>query len=138
VGIVEGCGVTANQSTSIGRALIDNLDDEALAALADKLAPFLAERLNARAANRLLSARDVAAILGLHERTVSRMAAEGRLEARKVGRGWRFDPGRLDVAARTPRDFEPPRRVLRRPRAESAGVTALRAIQKPRSSERST
>lgn len=92
-------------SSNLGVAFIESLDDDALARLAERLAPLIADRLDPSSSGRLLTAKEVGERLGLHERTVSRMAAEGRLEGRKVGRGWRFDPDHLDVARRARRDL---------------------------------
>lgn len=116
-------------SADLATALLDALDDDALALLAERLAPLLAQRMGPAATGRLLTAREVGEKLGLHERTVSRMAAEGRLEARKVGRGWRFDPERLDVTVRSAgRVAAPARRRPRPPRSD--GVAALRALSR--------
>lgn len=41
---------------------------------------------------KLLSAEDVAALLGIHEKTVYDMARAGEIRAFKVGRIWRFRP----------------------------------------------
>lgn len=40
--------------------------------------------------NEFMDTAEVAAWLGVPEYTVTREAREGRLPARKVGRGWRF------------------------------------------------
>jgi excisionase family DNA binding protein len=45
----------------------------------------------------LLTAEDVSQMLGIDVSTVYRMAADGRLEARKVGRQWRFAPEAVGV-----------------------------------------
>ncbi|MDQ3630200.1 MAG: helix-turn-helix domain-containing protein [Actinomycetota bacterium] len=78
----------------LAAALLDSLDNEALAALADRLRPHLTDaELDG---NRLLDPREAAARLGLHERTVARMAREGRIPgAMKIGKGWRFPADRL-------------------------------------------
>jgi len=47
----------------------------------------------------LLSADEVAARLGIDVSTVYRMAADGRLAARKVGRQWRFAPEAVGLDA---------------------------------------
>ena len=78
----------------LAAALLDSLDNEALAALAERLRPHLAE--SGPDGGRLLDPREAAARLGLHERTVARMAREGRIPgAVKVGRAWRFPADRL-------------------------------------------
>lgn len=45
----------------------------------------------------LLTAEDVSQVLGIDVSTVYRMAADGRLAARKVGRQWRFAPEAVGV-----------------------------------------
>ncbi len=45
----------------------------------------------------LLTAEDVSQMLGIDVSTVYRMAADGRLEARKIGRQWRFAPEAVGV-----------------------------------------
>jgi excisionase family DNA binding protein len=123
--------------TNVGIAIVDALDDEALARLADRLAPLIAERMDREGVGRLLSAKEVGERLGLHERTVSRMAAEGRLEGRKVGRGWKFDPARLTVAPRTPRDLGPTPAARPRRRVESATAAVIRGITPTHTPDRS-
>jgi excisionase family DNA binding protein len=105
--------------------LLAALDDDALAELAERLRPFLADAEGDP--GRLLAPREAAARLGLHERTVARMAREGRLAgAVKVGRGWRFPTGSLAVTPRArPHDDAPsPRR-----RAATGGRASVRAIR---------
>lgn len=70
----------------------------------------------------LLTPAEVSERLGVSSRTVNRWATQGRLEAVKVGRGWRFDPDRLDLAPihRRPTgdgDRPAPQRPRRRPQA---------------------
>lgn len=110
----------------LAAALLDSLDNEALAALAERLRPHLAER--DPGGGELLSPREAAGRLGLHERTVARMAREGRIPgAVKIGRSWRFHSERL-----SPR---PPLRSVEagpRPRdlgRREAGLTSVRAIR---------
>lgn len=70
-------------------ALMAVLDDEALAAVAERLRPHLVSAEGD--AGHFLCSREAAARLGLHKRTIVRMAREGRIPgAIKVGRGWRF------------------------------------------------
>lgn len=104
--------------------LLAALDDAALAELAERLRPFLADGGDA---GRLLAPREAAFRLGLHERTVARMAREGRLPgAVKVGRGWRFPAASLAVRPPArPHDGAPaPRR-----RAAPDGRASVRAIR---------
>jgi len=48
----------------------------------------------------LLTARDVARLLGVDTATVYRMAGDGRLPGVRVGRQWRFPSGRVQAALR--------------------------------------
>jgi excisionase family DNA binding protein len=87
----EQGGLVSTQG--LAAALLNSLDNEALAALAERLRPHLAEP---DSDGRLLDPREAAVRLGLHERTVARMAREGRIPgAVKVGRAWRFPADRL-------------------------------------------
>ena len=73
-------------------ALLVSLDDDTLLALAERLRPHLATHDG----QELLGPKEAAVRLGLHERTVARMAREGRIPgAIKVGRGWRFPADQL-------------------------------------------
>ncbi|MBI4834792.1 MAG: helix-turn-helix domain-containing protein [Planctomycetes bacterium] len=40
---------------------------------------------------RLLTAKDIAPLIGVHERKVYQLAQEGKIPATKVGGTWRFD-----------------------------------------------
>jgi excisionase family DNA binding protein len=97
--------------------------------LAARLRPHLhAER---EAAGRLLSPGEAAARLGIHVKTLTRAAREGRVPgARRVGRVWRFDPSQLNLKpiARTPTIAPSPRRPRRRAHGRaSSAVEAIRA-----------
>lgn len=100
--------------------LLDALDDDALSLLAERLRPHLAEP------GGMVDAKEAAARLGLHERTVARMAREGRIPgAVKVGRSWRFRADRL--APRAPirlAEAASPRRGRRE--AHRPSVAAIR------------
>lgn len=60
------------------------------------------QALSRHAQRTLLSADEVAARLGIDVSTVYRMAADGRLVARKIGRQWRFPPEVLGLDAQEP------------------------------------
>lgn len=114
--------------TDLARALVDALDDDALDALADLLAPRIAARAAALPA-RLLTPREAATQLGLHVKTVQRMAADGRLVAVKVGTGWRFPADQLGPPLPVTARQGPP------PAATGRGfpsMTAAQATQKMR------
>lgn len=106
----------------LANGLLNALDDDALSLLAERLRPHL-DQTN----DRMLDPREAADRLGLHERTVVRMAREGRLSgAVKVGRSWRFPISSL-LASTPPRrpSAEPaadsrPRRVIKERRSVAA------------------
>jgi excisionase family DNA binding protein len=79
---------------NLGVTLVAALDDDSIACLAERLRPYLDV---SREDGPLLTAAQAAARLGLHPKTVGRMARDGRLPAVKVGTGWRFHPDRLTV-----------------------------------------
>lgn len=111
-------------------AILDCADEGTL----DRLAELLAPRLAALPSNGgwLLSPREAAARIGLHEKTVARMAREGRLPgAVKVGRGWRFDPDGL-VPQPPARPAARPPSAPRERAALSTERASVRAIRGPR------
>jgi hypothetical protein len=101
---------------------IDQLDEHQLRRLAELLRPYLVDATPA-----LLDTRDAAARLGLHGKTLARLARTGRVVgAQRVGRGWRFDPEQLAIRPAAT-NGRPPGRPLR-PRA-SAGHTPADSIR---------
>jgi excisionase family DNA binding protein len=99
-------------SPDLAAALLSALDDDVLVVLAERLRPYLADA----GADELLDSKAAAARLGLHERTVVRMAREGRIpDAVKVGRSWRFPADRLAPRPATrAAGYEPRRDGVRR------------------------
>lgn len=113
-------------STFAGAVLAD-LTDEQLSVLATRLRPHLyAER---EAFGQLLSPVEAAARLGIHVKTLTRAARQGRVPgARRVGRAWRFDPAQVDLEPVAPAStIAPPSRSRRRARGASSAVDAIRA-----------
>ena len=105
--------------------VLADLTDEQLSVLAARLRPHL----DGGRDGRLLSPAEAAMRLGVHVKTLTRAARQGRVPgARLVGRAWRFDPSQLDLepVARTSTPV-PPARPRRRARASSAAVDAIRA-----------
>jgi excisionase family DNA binding protein len=108
-----------------------NLWDALLATLDDEHAAQLAERVRAHLStdHRLLTATEAAQRLGLHPKTVVRMAREGRLPAARIGNGWRFHADQLHPSppppATTPKP-QPALRAVTRRRDEPASVRAIR------------
>lgn len=102
------------------QALLRELEDDADARCA------LRDALGAPPAQpELLDVEAAAAVLGLHQDTLARMARHGRIEAVKVGREWRFRPDRLDV--RPPHDPAPDPTAAATPRRRRTPATERRA-----------
>lgn len=103
--------------------IVAALHEDVIAQLAERLRPHLDTD------RRLLTAAQAAERLGLHAKTVVRMAREGRLAAVKIGNGWRFPADQLTVAPQ-PRARPVPapaaRPIRRRPNEEPASVRAIR------------
>lgn len=77
--------------------LLAEATDAQIAALAERLLPSLRHQ-QGYSADLLLSPADAAAQLGIHPKTLTRAARDGRVPgARLVGRCWRFDPTMLDL-----------------------------------------
>jgi excisionase family DNA binding protein len=58
--------------------------------------PLVSARMRARLAGEVLTPKDVASELKLHERTVVRYLTEGKLPGVKVGSVWRISRARLE------------------------------------------
>jgi excisionase family DNA binding protein len=96
--------------TALAEALLDQLDADALAELAERLRPYL----DRAAADELLTPAAAAARLTVHPKTLVRAAAAGRVPgAVRVGRAWRFHRDGLTL--------EPP-----------AGIAAVPVVAKRR------
>jgi excisionase family DNA binding protein len=81
--------------------LLNDAGEPELRTLAERLRPYLSDD------DRLLSATEAGARLGLHPETVVRFAREGRIPgAIKIGREWRMPPHASVLAAGT---ASPPR-----------------------------
>lgn len=103
-------------------AVLELLDDDVLALLADRLRPHLEAEPTA-----LLTPAQAAAQLGVHPKTLTRAALAGRVPgARRVGRGWRFEPSTLALTpvARLSASSTPRRRPAAR--SERSSVAAIR------------
>jgi len=106
--------------SALGAALLGDLSEKDLVRLAEMLRPYL------KTDDALLSPAQAAQRLGIHPKTLTRAAADGRVPgAVRVGRAWRFraDGLRLDPPARvgTPH--------VRLPRAGRPGTGAASAIR---------
>jgi excisionase family DNA binding protein len=44
----------------------------------------------------IMTTREIAKYLKLHEITVCKYASEGKIPSRRIGRVWRFDKGAID------------------------------------------
>lgn len=112
----------------LAAALLDALDDDALAQLAERLRPHLRPVENGPG---LLTPEQAAHRLGLHPKTVARMAREGRLAgAVKVGKGWRFRPdGLVPAPPRRPEPVSPTVSSVRRARPSAGERPSVLAIK---------
>jgi len=112
--------------SQLAGAVLTDLTDEQLRVLARRLRPHLDDQT---ATGRLLSPAEAAARLGIHVKTLTRAARQGRVPgARRVGRVWRFDASQLDLqpAARASTLAPPPARARRRAHGTSSAVDAIR------------
>lgn len=117
--------------TALADALLAELTDDQLAVLAERLRPFLRDD-QAASADTLLSPAAAAATLGVHAKTLTRAARDGRVPgARRVGHGWRFDPALLELLPVTPERIapSPPRERRRGAAPPSVGSSAVAAIR---------
>lgn len=112
--------------TGIAKALLEGMDAEDRAELARELAPYMVPYLPTGAPS-LLTAQEAGRILGRHPKTMNRYAAEGRIRAERVGRGWRFFPHDMAVTPKANETPAPrrPRNVQPRP-ATRPSVDAIR------------
>ncbi len=113
---------------NVGLAIVGALDEPALVLLAERLRPHLDLHMG----RQLLTAAQAAERLGLHPKTVVRMAREGRLSAIKIGNGWRFHPDQLHPTPRPPRapaKSRPALRAVARRDGERESVRAIRGDQ---------
>ena len=99
--------------SNLARALLAELDDEAL----DELARLLAPRLVAAVPQArdeepsLLSRCKAAERLGISRRTVYRALADGSLQGRRMGSAWRIEPSALSAWSMRPPVTAHPRRI---------------------------
>lgn len=117
----------ASVLSAFAAAVLADLTDEQLSVLAARLRPHLDE--DQEAAGRLLTPAQAAATLGIHVKTLTRAAREGRVPgARRVGRCWRFDAAQLDLEPVTrPSSIAPPPALQRRrAHGTSSAVEAIR------------
>lgn len=121
--------------TALLDLMLAEATDEQLAALAVRLRPHLRDAEADARGEALLSPADAATRLGVHAKTLTRAARDGRVPgARRVGHGWRFDPATLDLLPVTHEVGPPPpssrtRRSAPRKRGTSAAVDAIRGAE---------
>ena len=117
-------------SAELVRMLLEELDDQGLAELAERLQPFLA---SSPAATTRLTVEQAAQRTGLSPRTVRRALSAGLLEGERAAGRWRVPLDALELwrAAGAParpgatRQAPPPRRS---PRRSSTATSAADAI----------
>lgn len=119
---------------ALGAALMAALDERTVAELAERLRPHLALSLDGGG---LLTAEQAAERLGLHPKTVSRMAREGRLSATKIGGRWRFRADELVIVppARGPENARSSPSRAHRGAEVPASVRAIRGARSSSGSE---
>lgn len=118
----------ASALSAFAGAVLTDLTDEQLSVLAARLRPHL--HADHEAVDRLLLPGEAAARLGIHVKTLTRAARQGRVPgARRVGRAWRFDAAQLDLEpiARTSTIAPSPGQTRRRAHGRaSSAVDAIR------------
>jgi excisionase family DNA binding protein len=122
-------------STSIAKALIADLDDEAVDDLAARLAPHLVNRLDVptvEVSQALLTCAEAASQAGTHVETIRRAVRRGLLPSGRAGRAIRIKPADLEAwlgsGARSSRPTPAPRArrraTVKRPLAEALARVA--------------
>ena len=122
--------------TELGRALLDALDEDDLAELAERLAPLVTPRLApakpVEAAEVMLTCSEAALRTGTHVETIRRAVRSGALRAGTAGRSARIAPADLGAwlrgsapDGRTSRPRAPQPTGKRRPLAD-----ALRSVER--------
>jgi excisionase family DNA binding protein len=107
--------------SALAALVLDELTAAQLAELAERLRPYLD-----RTEGVLLTPGEAAKRLGIHSKTLTRAAADGRVPgAVRVGRAWRFRADEL--ALEPPADIRLPPPPL--PRAKRVGTGAAGAIR---------
>jgi excisionase family DNA binding protein len=120
--------------SDLARALLAELDGEALDLFADRLAPRLQQRIGTPTGTEiLLTCRQAADRAGLHVETIRRAVRSGALRAGRAGRSLRIWPADLEAwldrgepSDRTPRRSPRQRKAGRRPLAEALASTGQR------------
>ena len=78
----------------------------------------------------ILTTKEMARYLKLHEITVAKYAAKGEIPAIRIGRVWRFDKEAVDEWIRSAQGKEQPKKKTKR--TKSAGAKAEGKARKPR------
>lgn len=117
-------------SQRLATAFLAELDDQALAELARRLAPHLAEPDPPA----FLTARQAADRLAIHPKTLARATREGRVRgAQRVGGAWRFDPVALELLPPVSQPLTAPRSSSRRSSPTTGRRRSTAAIKGDRS-----
>ena len=69
----------------MGKSILEQAEDERIERMARRVAELIHKGLD-----EILTTKQAATYLQVHETTVSQMASRGELPGRKVGRDWRF------------------------------------------------
>jgi excisionase family DNA binding protein len=108
---------------------VDELTEKDIATLAERLRPHL-QSDGKQSDERLLTPSEAAERLGVHPKTLTRAAKQGRVDgAERAGRSWRFNGAELRL--RPPENVHvtpPPPRSRQRP-AVSTAAAAIRGAR---------
>lgn len=124
--------VPATSIEAIAEAVLELVDEGLQQRTAAHLDAELARRATGGAATEWLSVNEVAALLGVHTRTIYRALTDGRLAGTRVGAAWRVRRDDLDTWLSEPRERRP-RAVTgaRRPPAPTDSFRARAARRGP-------
>jgi excisionase family DNA binding protein len=104
----------------LAAALLDELDQATCRELAERLRPYLASQ-----PDRMLDAREAAALVKVSPETLVKMAKAGRVPAVKFGREWRFRADQLEISPQTGRSLSPAPAARPRPAAARGRASTL-------------
>jgi excisionase family DNA binding protein len=104
----------------LATALLDELDQATCRQLAERLRPYLAGQ-----PNRMLNAREAAALVKVNPATLVKMAKAGRVPAVKFGREWRFRADQLEIIPQTGRSLSPAPAARPRPEGSRERTSTL-------------
>jgi excisionase family DNA binding protein len=119
--------------STIATALLAELDDDSLDQLARRLAPRLAAVSPVSDRNHDLTTAQAAQRAGVHERTVRRALAAGRLAGHTIAGRWRIEPNDFNAWLKVgaPTRATPTQHNGRHGNGATAGVNAIAGRKEP-------